>query len=278
MNLFVPIEVFYSYAHEDEGLRRELEKHLVLLTREKLVRSWHDRKILAGKVLASEIDNHLNTAGLFLPLVSPDFLNSEYCFSVELTRALERHKADEMRIVPVILRPCDWKHSPLSQLNALPKDGQPIVLWGNRDSALLNVAEGVREAVLEVGATRARIVSPKNGETVDRKVKVEGTVRNLPADIDLWAVSQAGSGLAFHPHHEAATGLGDSWTSWAYLGSSSPGANSGGKFLLHVVASDAGQTARFRAYLEGGKKANRWPGLSDLAGAQILSTIKVSRR
>jgi hypothetical protein len=28
-----PVEVFYSYAHEDEALRTELEKHLSLLRR-----------------------------------------------------------------------------------------------------------------------------------------------------------------------------------------------------------------------------------------------------
>ncbi|WP_158680240.1 hypothetical protein [Nostoc sp. 'Lobaria pulmonaria (5183) cyanobiont'] len=39
------IEVFYSYAHEDEKLRDKLEKHLTLLRREGVITEWHDRKI-----------------------------------------------------------------------------------------------------------------------------------------------------------------------------------------------------------------------------------------
>ena len=42
------IEVFYSYSHEDEALRDELNKHLALLKRQGVIRDWHDRRIAAG--------------------------------------------------------------------------------------------------------------------------------------------------------------------------------------------------------------------------------------
>ena len=102
-----PLEVFYSYSHEDETLRDELAKHLSLLEREGIVHSWHDRKIGAGKELGEEIDAHLEGADLILLLVSPDFMASEYCYGKEVKRAMARHEAGAARVIPIILRPFD---------------------------------------------------------------------------------------------------------------------------------------------------------------------------
>src|SRR6266702_8410929 len=101
------LELFYSYDHKDERLRKRLETHLSNLQRRGLITGWHDRNISAGTAWASEIDKHLNTAHIILLLISPDFIASEYCYSVEMMRAMERHKAGEARIIPVIMRPTD---------------------------------------------------------------------------------------------------------------------------------------------------------------------------
>ena len=103
-----PLLLFYSYAHEDELLREQLEKHLSLLKRQGFISGWHDREILPGATWAQEIDVHLESASIVLLLVSPDFLASDYCYEVEMQRALERHRCGETRVIPIILRPCDW--------------------------------------------------------------------------------------------------------------------------------------------------------------------------
>ncbi len=146
------VEVFYSYAHTpaDEGLKNELLKHLSNIERQGVIISWHDRKITAGREWAGEIDGHINTAGIILLLVSPDFMSSGYCNDVELERAMERHAADEARVVPIILRPVDWMGAPFERLQALPTDARPVTLWRNWDEALLNVAQGIRKAVAEI--------------------------------------------------------------------------------------------------------------------------------
>src|SRR5260370_19839659 len=111
-----PITLFYSYAHEDELLRNELEKHLSLLRRQSLITEWHDRQILAGEEWAHDIDQHLEVASIILLLVSPDFLASDYCYDVEIQRALERHRRGEARVIPIILRPVDWHVAPFARL------------------------------------------------------------------------------------------------------------------------------------------------------------------
>src|SRR5262245_30801022 len=69
-------------------------------------------------------------------------------------RAMERHSAGEARVVPVILKPCDWQDAPFARLQALPRDARPVVLWTNRDEAFLDVAQGIRRAVAELRAAR----------------------------------------------------------------------------------------------------------------------------
>src|SRR5947208_8510995 len=97
------ITVFYSYAHADERLRKQLETHLGLLRQQGIIAEWHDRQIVAGTDWAQEIDTHLATADVILLLISPDFLASDYRYSVELQRAMQRHDAGEARVIPIVL-------------------------------------------------------------------------------------------------------------------------------------------------------------------------------
>src|SRR5262247_2075487 len=144
---FKPIKLFLSYAHSDEPLRQELMTHLSLLQREGVIQTWHDRNINAGDDWKQQIDDNLNTATVILLLISADFLASDYCYEIEMQRALERHNAGEARVIPVILRPVDWHGAPFGTLQALPTDAKPITSWTNRDEAYANVAQGVRRAV-----------------------------------------------------------------------------------------------------------------------------------
>lgn len=147
--------IFFSYSHKDEVLRNELEAHLALLKHQGLVEAWHDRRIIAGDEVDDTIFGQLETADIILLLVSSDFINSAYCFSREMTRAMERHHAGEARVIPVILRHCDWTKAPFGKLLAAPRDGKPVASWPDRDEALADVARSVRQAVEAAGAVAA---------------------------------------------------------------------------------------------------------------------------
>lgn len=142
-----PIDVFFSYSHKDEVLRDELATHLKLLERAGVIRSWHDRRIGAGENWKAAIDTNLERAHAILLLVSADFLASDYCYDVEMKRALARHQAGEAAVLPVILRSCNWSRAPFAKLQALPRDAKPVTSWANRDDAWTNVAAGIETAV-----------------------------------------------------------------------------------------------------------------------------------
>ncbi len=145
-----PLKLFISYAHEDEFLREELDRHLVMLRREGEILPWHDRDITAGQEWLGQVHDRLERADLILLLVSSSFLYSDYCLDVETARALERHALGEARVIPVIVRPCDWAPAPFAKLQALPKDGEAITSWKDRDQAWHDVVQGLRAAIADL--------------------------------------------------------------------------------------------------------------------------------
>jgi internalin A len=148
-----PIKVFLSYSHKDEELRQELISHLSGLQHQGLIEPWHDRNISAGSEWADQIDQNLEQADIILFLVSADFINSRYCYSIEMKRALDRHRAKTACTIPVIIRDCDWKSTDLHQLNGIPRDNRHVTGWGDRyarDSAWRQVSEEIGKVAKQI--------------------------------------------------------------------------------------------------------------------------------
>ena len=77
---------------------------------------------------------------------------SAYCYDIEMKRALERHERGEARVIPVILRPCEWKEAPFGKLMATPRDGKPVTSFPDLDEAFLQVTQAIRQAVTGGGS------------------------------------------------------------------------------------------------------------------------------
>ena len=149
------VKLFLSYSHADETLRNQLEAHLAALKHQGRIDMWHDRCVIAGDDLDDAISAEIEDAKIILLLISSDFIASDYCYGVETARALKRHQANEARVVPVVLRPCDWHELPFGRLLALPTDGKPITGWPNIDEAFLDIVQGIKKALTELGTTKA---------------------------------------------------------------------------------------------------------------------------
>jgi tetratricopeptide (TPR) repeat protein len=140
-------------------MRNKVGKHLGFLNREGKIEYWYDGKIKAGEEWRGEIDRQLDSADIILLLISADFVDSDFCYSVEMKRAMERHDAGEAAVIPILLHPCDWHSAPFGKLNALP-EGNPISLWPNPEQALHEVAKGVRVVVEGMIAARSAAQPP----------------------------------------------------------------------------------------------------------------------
>ena len=146
------VKIFCCYAHEDEPLLNKLKTHLRPLQRAGLIDVWHDRDISAGTDWEQQIKEQLNTAQIILLLVSPDFMDSDYSYDIEMQRAIERHERGEARVIPIILRPVDFEVTPFRKLQALPTDAKPVMSssWQYHDEAFVNVTKGIRKVVEEI--------------------------------------------------------------------------------------------------------------------------------
>lgn len=178
--------VFFSYSHKDEALRDQIEAHLALLKNQGLIDAWYDRRIVAGSEVDDSIFGKLETADVILLLVSADFLSSTYCYSREMERAMERHAAREARVIPVILRHCDWHSAPFGKLMAAPRDGRPITSWPDRDEALADVAKQIRRAVEAAGTGVAGVSSRTMAAApATERAPNSGVISSLPRSSNL---------------------------------------------------------------------------------------------
>lgn len=157
------VSIFVSYAHEDEGLKEELDKYLKVLKRSSKVQVWHDRELIAGQEWDETIMSELARANIILLLVSVDFNASDFIWDKELAAAMKRHEAGTAHVVPIILRKCDWSRMPYAKLQALPRDGRPVLDYPSRDDAFTEIAEGISKLVNSIDArnTAAVRASPK---------------------------------------------------------------------------------------------------------------------
>ncbi|WP_437683183.1 SIR2 family protein [Sorangium sp. So ce131] len=142
-----PIEVFFSYSESNRELRDKLETHLAILKRKGVIRGWHDGEIGAGEERDRALAEHLETAKVILLLISADFLASDFCYDVEMQKAIERHERGEARVIPVILDACDWEGAPFGKLASLPRGGRPVTSWVNQSEAFTDIAKGIRKQV-----------------------------------------------------------------------------------------------------------------------------------
>ncbi|HLP93655.1 MAG TPA: toll/interleukin-1 receptor domain-containing protein [Saprospiraceae bacterium] len=144
-------KAFIIYAREDLEMLRELINQLTPLKRNDKLSIWHDERILPGAAWDEEIRKNLNEADIIILIVSPSFLSSDYIDQVEFKLALERHRQGKAIMVPVIARPCLWEEiTAIVSLQALPRGGQAISTWTNKDEAFLDVAKGVTKLLSNI--------------------------------------------------------------------------------------------------------------------------------
>jgi TIR domain len=171
-------KVFFSYSHKDESLRDEMEKHLSVLKRQGLIETWHDRRIGAGDDFGHEISSNLEAADIILLLISSDFLNSDYCYDVELKRSMEKHERGETTVIPVILRPCSWHGTIFGKLLAATIDGKPVTKFPTLDDGFLEVTNAIESVVRKIQSQMVPETKTANMQEAFSRPSVVATPRS----------------------------------------------------------------------------------------------------
>lgn len=196
------VSAFVAYARPDADYVNSFRRHATTLTRSGKLTVWFDGELIAGKDWDDAIREKLRTSDYFLPMISADFLASDYGWDQELKTAMEARLAGQIEVVPIIVRPCDWKNSGIEHIQALPKDGKPIATWTLEDDAWLDVITQLRTAIDhqtvsedlgrdDQGEEENEIIpfDPNHFAPLDAQVRLEELVEDIQNNMD--AVSRA---------------------------------------------------------------------------------------
>ncbi len=143
------LKVFVSYSHQDLALKEELDQHLAMLKRRGLIDVWDNNDLRPDVNEFQEISARLSVADIVLVLISGSYLASDWCRR-ELEMAVKLAQTNGARIVPIILRPCDWSGTSLAHIQVLPRSARPITAFTNRDEAWVDVTHGIDALVNEL--------------------------------------------------------------------------------------------------------------------------------
>ncbi len=141
------VSIFISYAHADEDLKNELDKHLTGLKRSKKIETWNDRQLIAGQEWDEVIKTELERSDIILLLISIDFIASQYIWDKELATAMKRHEEGTARVVPIILKNCLWQEMPFAKLQALPRNAKPVTTYAIDDDAYTEISVSLNQLV-----------------------------------------------------------------------------------------------------------------------------------
>jgi len=145
-----PVHIYISWALQDEIPKGELLKQLKPLEKTVAISVWVGELSLGiGK--SRQIEENLNKAELFLPLISADYFIDDDC-QKELEKAVARYRTNTVRLIPILLRSCDWQDSfdDLDLPPVLPSEDRPIQDWERADKAYTYVVEGIKNVIKEL--------------------------------------------------------------------------------------------------------------------------------
>ena len=156
--------IFISYSHEDERWKQRLTTQLAVLESEGILEAWDDRRIGAGEDWYDQIQQAMDRACVAILLISAEFLTSNFVRREEIPKLLQRREEEGLRVVPVILKPCPWKHVRwLARMQARPKDGRPLSAGDDHqiEADLAGIAEEVAEITMRAAGpadTQGRVL------------------------------------------------------------------------------------------------------------------------
>ncbi len=82
--------------------------------------------------------------------MSRAFIASDFIYTEELARLLARRAQEGIRVVPIILRPCGWKHEkPIEALQARPRDGKAVITFAEDDGSRDQVWQDIIDEIVD---------------------------------------------------------------------------------------------------------------------------------
>lgn len=150
----MPTKIFLCHDRTDSLSCSKLMNNLRPAQENALLTLWSSHHAAPGDEVPRYVATNLEDTDLVLLLLTPDLLGSEYFWSTELSAVLERHRAERVKLIPILLRSCTWEEClPTQGLRHIPSDEQPLIAQ-SPELTDHRMAEAAREILTVVRAMR----------------------------------------------------------------------------------------------------------------------------
>ncbi len=147
-----PLEIYIAYALNDESYFNSLKKQLNILKRQGYNISCQAHEVVISSAWKNK--DHLNTAHIILLLVSPDLLDSDFCYCPKMRAAVWRQlHVKNCCVIPILIRPTSpklLKKTPFGSLEFLPLNGKSVSQYRSKDVVFMNIIEYILDKLDEL--------------------------------------------------------------------------------------------------------------------------------
>ena len=164
-------KIFISYSHQDEDWKDRLQKKLTVMALEGYFTVWEDRQLKPGDKWQPAIEYELAQFNVAVTLISDDFLTSDFICNEEVPYLLHRQEQENVRIIPLILKPCTWQEIPWIK----------AILGGSKDNvAMSGLSEHDQELALTNLARDIKAILHPDINQPSSKIKPSATNPTTP--------------------------------------------------------------------------------------------------
>lgn len=142
------LKVFFLYAKSDKRLAEILMHYLTPLIKMKKVLLYDGSDVISGKEWDLDTKESFNQSDIYIALISPDFVASDFCYQDDLKMVIEKHNNKHAIMLPILVKLTPfWKELVIGKLDYLPIDGKPISQWKNEEEALFDVTKYIKKMI-----------------------------------------------------------------------------------------------------------------------------------
>ncbi len=190
------MNLFLSFSSQDQDFKDKLQSHFSSLEKGGLVTIWSKDNISAGENKELVNQKRLEEADIILFLVSADFIASNECDKA-VVKAMGYHDDKSKKVIPIIVRTCDWQHTSYKALEVLPKDGEPISssTWESDDEPYLEIVKSIKKFLEPKDTTAMKQPPSKKKKKKVAKKKVKPNKRKKSSLLKIASYTILGLGL-----------------------------------------------------------------------------------
>lgn len=168
-----PFRVLICCESSDQEVKKVIQTHLQPLETAGKLKLWSRDATPAGGYWKEELRTELLRAEVAIVLISADLLSSELFVKLEKPTLSHRQRRGDLRIVPLLVRPCMWETDDwLQAIQMLPPSGKPVSSLQKHEAedALLEVAKLINTIITE---------GPRSALDASTYFELYGRVRHL---------------------------------------------------------------------------------------------------